>query len=128
MMPLYIENTFTFSFNQKQTFLLIKQLNDVSFDRVFYFGRILPAVEHFISNWVSLRAGIEGSFSQLSESSLLGYGFLGGVTFRIIPWKLDIDLNVSYRLRPSWSIEEFLYQDYLIMLGFSLNDVFIARE
>ncbi len=128
MTPVFLENTLTFAFNQKRTFFLIKQLNDVSFDRVYYFGRILPAVEHFFFNWFSLRAGIEGSFSQLNDSSLLGYGAMGGFTFRIIPWGLDIDLNVSYRLRPSRAIEELLYRDLLLLLSVSLNDVFISRD
>jgi hypothetical protein len=128
MTPFYLENTVTFAFNQKRTFFLIKQLNDISFDRVYYFGRILPAVEHFFFDWFSLRAGIEGLFSQLNDSSLLGYGVMGGVTFRIIPWGLDIDFNVSYRLRPSRVIEEFLYPDLLGLISISLNDLFISRD
>ena len=126
--PIYLENTFTFARNERQTFFIIKQLNDISVDRVYYFGRILPAAEHFFSDSFSLRAGIEGSFAQLNDSSLFGYGAMGGVTFRIIPWGMDIDFNISYRLRPSRMKEEFLYTDILTLLTISFNDVWISRE
>ncbi len=126
--PIYLENTFTFARNEKRSFFIIKQLNDVSVDRVYYFGRILPAAEHFFSDSFSLRAGIEGSFAQLNDSSQFGYGALGGVTFRIIPWGMDIDFNISYRLRPSRMKEEFLYTDILTLLTVSFNDVWISRE
>ena len=126
--PIYLENTLTFARNEKRTFFIIKQLNDVSVDRVYYFGRILPAAEHFFSDSFSLRAGIEGSFAQLNDSSQFGYGALGGVTFRIIPWGMDIDFNISYRLRPSRMVEECLYTDILTLLTVSFNDVWISRE
>ena len=126
--PIYIENTLTLPRNEKRTFLIIKQLNDISVDRVYYFCRVLPAVEHFFSDAFSLRAGIEGSFAQMNDSSLFGYGAMGGLTFRFIPWGMDIDFNISYRLRPSRMKEEFLYKDFLILLSFSLNDLWISRE
>jgi len=126
--PIFWENTFTFAYNERRTFFNLKQLNDICVDRVYYYGRILPALEHFFVDWFSARLGIEGSFALLNDSPKLGYGFLAGATFRIVKWHCDIDFNLTYRKRPSRVVEELLYPDFIVLLSLSWNDVFISRE
>ena len=127
-LPIFWENTFTFAFNKRNTFLVIKQLNDVCIDRTYYYGRLLPAMEHFLFGWLSLRAGIEGSYAILGDTDNLGLGAMGGITFRIKNWGLDIDLNFTYRKRPSRVVESEMFNDYIILSSGTLSDVFISRK
>ena len=128
MTPTLWENTLTLSFNERNTFLILKQINNVCFDRTYYYGTILPAVEHFLSKKVSLRGGVEGSFSILNDSTLFGGGLLGGVTFRSIRRGFELDLNITYRMRPSRAIEELLFPDFLFLLNLTWNDLFFSRK
>jgi len=125
-LPIFNENTFTFAFNKKDTFFIVKQINYICIDRIYYYGSILPAIEHFFADWFSLRVGIEGSYALLNESHNLGFGILSGITFR--SGNFDIDINISYRLRPSRMVEELLYPDFNVLIILSWNDVFISRE
>jgi hypothetical protein len=88
---------------------------------------LLPAVEHFFTDWYSARVGIEGSLSLLNDSAKPGYGVLGGMTFRIVKWHCDIDINLTYRMRPSRVVEELLYPDFITMAGVSFSDIFRSR-
>jgi len=126
--PLFWENTLTLSNKDKNTFFVVKQLNDVGLDRSYYYGRLLPAVEHYFANWFSSRIGPEGALVILNESLDLGYGVLGGVTFRVLKWKLDIDLNVTYRKKPSRVVEGMMRDDVYVSFILNLNDVFLSRE
>jgi len=126
--PLFWENTLTFSNRDKSTFFVVKQLNDVGLDRSYYYGRLLPAVEHYFVNRFSARIGPEGALVLLNESLDFGYGAMGGVTFRVLKWKLDIDLNVTYRKKPSRVVEGMMRDDVFVSLIFNLNDVFLSRE
>jgi TolB-like protein len=126
--PLYWENTATFALNEKHTFIIIKQLNDISFDRTYYNGRLMPAIENFFFDWLSLRLGVEGSFVRLNSVPDYGLGVLGGVTLRIIDWGLDVDLNLTYRRRPSRIIEDTMYKnDVLFNIDFTWNNTGAAR-
>lgn len=126
--PVFLENTLTFAFNQRRTFFNFKQLNDLCLDRPYYYGRVLPAVEHFFSDWFAARLGLEGSFALLNDSAQWGYGVLGGMTFRIVKWHCDLDLNLTYRRRPSRVVEELLYPDFIAAIGLSFSDLFRSRE
>jgi len=127
-LPIFWENTFTFAFNKRNTFFVIKQLNDVCIDRTYYYGRLLPAIEHFPLDWFSIRAGIEGSYARLGDTDNLGLGAMGGITFRVKNWGLDIDLNFTYRRRPSRIVEGVLFNDYIILLSGTLSDLFLSRK
>jgi TolB-like protein len=128
MTPMLWENTLTLSFNERNTFLIVKQINNVCYDRVYYYATLLPAVEHFLAKWISLRSGLEGSLSLLNDSLMFGYGLLGGVTFRNIKRGFEMDLNVTYRMRPSRAVEELLYPDLVVLLNLTWNDLFVSRE
>jgi len=128
MSPILLENTLTLSLNDRRTFFLVKQINNVCFDRTYYYATLMPAVEHFLTDWVSFRGGIECSFSLLNDSALIGYGILGGFTLRNNKRRFEFDLNVTYRLRPSRAVEELLYKDLVMLMNITLNDLFISRE
>jgi hypothetical protein len=128
MTPILWENTLTLALNERKTFFILKQINNICYDRIYYFGTLLPAVEHFLAKWVSLRGGLEGSASLLNDSLMFGYGLLGGVTFRGIKRGFEVDLNITYRMRPSRAVEELLYPDFLLLLNLAWNDVFVSRK
>jgi TolB-like protein len=128
LVPIFWENTLTLSFNERDTFFILKQINNICYDRIYYYGSLLPALEHFVAKWVSLRGGIEGSVSLLNDSFNFGYGLLGGVTFRNISRGFEIDLNITYRMRPSRAVEELLYPDFLFLFNLSWNEVFLSRQ
>jgi len=126
-MPLYLENTLTLAMNSRKTFVVIKQINDLALDRKFYNGRILPAVEHFPVNWLSVRTGIEGAYAVLGDSNSFGFGTMGGLTFRFIKIGLDIDFNFTYRKRPSRVVQNIMYEDYIFLISGTLSDKFFSR-
>jgi hypothetical protein len=105
----------------------VKQINDICFDRIYYYGRIIPAFEHYLADWFSFRIGAEGAFALLNDSCQFGYGIMGGLTFRIIGLGMDIDINVTYRVRPSRVVEEVMYPEIIGLINFSFNNLFISR-
>lgn len=127
-LPIFWENSLTLAFNKKRTFLVTKQLNDFYLDTDSYFIRLLPLVEHYLFEWWTVRAGVEGSVTRLSSSTKLGYGVLGGLTFRILKAGIDIDFNFTHRKRPSRVVEGYMYPDYLFMLNFSKNGIALSRD
>jgi TolB-like protein len=128
VLPLFFENTLTINLRENSTFLVIKQLDDVYLDRRFYFGSILPVIENYFATWLSLRAGFELSYTIFGDSGGVGYGAVGGITIRVVEWKLDIDLNATYRMRPSRVVEGMMYSDILLLLNLNLNDRFLSRK
>ena len=127
--PVLIEDTLTLAFNEKQTFVVLKNLNELSFDGGMYYLRLMPAVEQFFGDSFSLRIGAEGAVLLGSGIDIgFGYGFMGGLTFRFIEAGLDIDLNLTHRRQPSRIISGFLYPNTLLQLNASLNDLFLSRE
>jgi TolB-like protein len=126
--PLFNENTFTFSLVRKNTFIVVKQINDISLDRVNYFGRILPSLEHYINEKTSFRVGIEGSYALLDGTPTLGFGALLGISWRKIEPSFETDLNLSYRLRPSRVVESLMIPQLAVMMNFCWNDRFGSRE
>jgi hypothetical protein len=125
-MPLFVEGTLTITFNQKQTFIIMKQLNDICFARIYYYGRIVPAIEHFFTKWFSARLGAEFAYARLNDTNNFGYAGIGGLTCRLIDFGIDIDLNASYRSRPSRIIEGFLYPEWVVTFNISFNDLFVS--
>lgn len=127
-MPFFLENTFTFAFNNKRTFFIVKQIDELTIDGSYFLGRLLPAVEHYFTDWFSIRAGAEASLAMLNGEMNFGYGALGGITLSNIDWGFDFNLNVSYRLRPSRILEGEMYPGTLLLFSFVWNDVFVSRD
>ncbi len=46
-------------FNNQTTFLALKQLNDVYYDRSLYYGRLMPCAKQWFFNRLAVRAGEE---------------------------------------------------------------------
>jgi len=128
MTPILLENTLTLSFNERNTFFILKQINNICFDRIYYYTTLLPALEHFLTKWISLRFGVEGSYALLNDSSLFGYGLLSGFTIRNNKRGIELDLNVTYRMRPSRAVEELLYKDLVILVNLAWYDLFLSRQ
>jgi len=103
-------------------------LNDFYLDTNSFVLRLLPLVEHYLFEWWSVRAGVEGSVTRLAGSAKLGYGVLGGLTFRILKAGIDIDFNLTHRKRPSRVVEGYMYPDYLFMLNISKNGIALSRK
>lgn len=125
--PLFVENTLTISLLENKMFITLKQLNDVFLETGYYYGRIIPACEFWLFDWLSLRAGFEGSFMKLEESNTFGFGGTGGFSIRIIPWGLDVDLNVTYRKRPSRFIDNEFIDEIIPLITVSKTKTFINR-
>jgi len=104
-LPLFVEHTLTTALNERNTFLIIKQQNTISFDTGYYYGRLMPAVEHWFEKWISARLGIGGAIIEIEGSLDWGIGGTAGLSFRVLKWGLDIDANVTVRARPSRIVE-----------------------
>jgi len=126
--PVYIENTLSLALPDGDTFLIFKQIDSVSLDRPYAFVTLMPAVERFLAPWVSVRAGLEGSFARLEDSSRFGFGVLAGVSFRSLARGFDADLNLSWRQRPSRVVEGLLYTDLTALMNLTWNGLRIRRE
>jgi hypothetical protein len=85
--PIYLENTLILAFQENTTFFIVKQIDSFGLDRSYAFMTAMPAVERFVAPWLSLRAGAEGS--------------LAGLSFRFVKAGMDLDLNFTWRQRPS---------------------------
>jgi TolB-like protein len=119
--PLIIEQTLTFGLNNKKTFLALKQLNDLYFDRNMYYCRVMPCFEQWFNDAFSLRLGAEGSLVALDGGSRYGYGGTAGLTVRTGRW--DIDGNFTYRLRPSRVLNDTIVHEAVIFVTFTKNGV-----
>ncbi len=126
--PVFWENTLTLSYRENTTFLIVKQINSFSLDRPYVFVTLMPAVEHFLARWISLRVGLEGSLAMLNDTFQPGYGALAGITFRNVRRGFDVDLNLTYRQRPSRVVEGLLYSDLMALMNVTWNGVRVTRE
>lgn len=125
--PLFIENTLTLSFNQRKTFFVVKQLNDIYLEMGNYYGRLMPALEHWLLDWLSFRIGAEGSLTYLDEKMDFGFGGTGGLSLRIPDWGLDLDVNLTYRRRPSRIVPGEILQEIIPLVIITKTNTFISR-
>lgn len=117
--PLFWENSAHFSFENNRSFLIVKQVNDIYIERGDFFIRVLPLAEHYLTQWISLRGGIEGSLASLSNELKMGFGLVGGITLRLPKYGLDFDVNLTYRQRPSRLAAEYLYDTLPLVISIS---------
>lgn len=121
------ENTLTLAFNRRKSFFILKQLNDIFPDTGSYSGRLLPAFEHWLKEWFSVRAGVEAALMMLDGNVNWGLGGSGGFSFRLVKSGWDFDVNVAYRRKPSRFIDgEFLNQ-LIPFITVSKNKSFVYR-
>ncbi|MEK6793266.1 MAG: hypothetical protein AABZ39_00705 [Spirochaetota bacterium] len=129
--PIFIENTITFALNEKRTFIVGKQMNEIYYDHGMYMGKLMPAIEHWLFDWLSVRAGIEGTMIIFSgKPPVYGLGGLAGITPRIKLGNanLDIDINYTYRQRPSRAVKDLVVNEHLAFVTFSLSGLFVNRD
>jgi len=124
---LFNENTLTLALNQRKSFFILKQLNDIYPDTGSYYGRIIPAFEHWLKEWFSVRAGVEAALMRMNGDINWGLGGSGGFSFRLVKSGWDFDVNVAYRRKPSRFIDgEFLNQ-IIPFITVSKNKSFVYR-
>jgi TolB-like protein len=125
--PMFNENTLTLALNQRRTFVILKQLNDVFLETGAYYGRLMPAVEHWVLPWLAARAGAEAAVMKLGEELRPGFGGTGGVSFRIGRKGWEADLSVTYRRRPSRFIDGEYVDEVIPFITVSKSKSFIYR-
>ena len=110
-LPLLLEGTLTLASQNRRFFLVLRQRNDIFIDQSSYTGRLTPGAEVWLTNWFSLRGGVEFSLHKMEDEVAYGIGGVGGIAFRIIRSGWDFDLGVSYIMEPIRSIPgETIYQ------------------
>lgn len=119
--PLYAEQTFFWSPDGQKTFIALKQVNDLYLDRAFYYGRIMPCMERWFSDRFSLRAGCEGTVIYRDGDPSIGWGATAGATVKL--WRLDLDLNYTYRRRPSYSMEDIVVPEGVFFITVTMNGI-----
>jgi curli biogenesis system outer membrane secretion channel CsgG len=124
--PLFIEQTIFWALNGKRTFLICKQHNDIGLDRVYYYGSLIPAVEHHFSESFSARVGVELIYSRLDTADNVGYGATGGVTLTL--GRVDLDVNLSFRSRPSRVVPGYAFPEGIITFGVNCNGLFVSSS
>jgi hypothetical protein len=117
--PLYLEQTLSWSPDNQKTFLALKQVNDLYLDRDLYYGRIMPCVERWFSDLFSLRAGFEGTVINRDGDPSFGWGATAGATVKL--WRFDLDLNYTYRRRPSYSMEDIVVPEGVLFITVTMN-------
>jgi TolB-like protein len=117
--PLYVEQTLSLAFNDKKTIVGLKQVNDLYMDRAFYYGRLMPCAEQWFFGKFSVRAGVEGTLIVRDSDTKLGWGGTGGITIRL--WQFDLDINYTYRQRPSYSMEEIIVPESVTFITLTAN-------
>lgn len=122
--PIYIEQTLTLALNEGSTFLALKQANDIYFDRDLYYGRLMPCVEQWFFDLFSIRFGAEGAV--IFKNRVLNYGWGGtaGVTLKI--WKFALDVNYTFRQRPSRSLAAITIPESVFFVTLSAKDLMTA--
>ena len=58
----------------------------------------------------------------------MGFGALTGVTFRNVRRGFDVDLNLTWRQRPSRVVEGLLSTDLMALANLTWNGVRVTRE
>jgi TolB-like protein len=111
ILPMLVEATLTYGFRNRRVFLVLRQRNDIDVERLFYTGRLTPALEVWIAKWFSMRGGLELSIHKTGDVFTYGIGGVGGIGFRSVRHAWDFELGGSYRIEPIQSIPgEVIYE------------------
>ncbi|OGF51036.1 MAG: hypothetical protein A2231_04215 [Candidatus Firestonebacteria bacterium RIFOXYA2_FULL_40_8] len=124
-----LENTLSFSLNEKQTFLVLKQNNYLYSDVSYYIGNLTPAAEQWFFNTFSLRAGYEFTYMDLLGVKSTGGGYTIGLTlpFEFLV-KLNLDVNYTTRQRPSRNLEGLKIDERILFITVSASDLFFGTK
>lgn len=133
--PFYLDQSVTFGFNNMRSFAVLKHimeiyLYDAETGKIAMFDngsqtpymQFIPVFEHWISSSFSLRGGPVVS-TNLENT---GFGAVLGSTVTFNKTK-ELDIGITYRLRPSRIIGEELIPELVISVGYSMSDLWIKR-
>jgi TolB-like protein len=120
--PLFNENTLTKSYNNKRTYVVIKQYNNIYTDRSYFVGGLMPAVEHWLFKSVSVRGGLDYT-ATFGDTSTSAVGFIAGATykFKLLGRDVDFDFNYTKRNRASRMLEGLLIPEDITFLTLSVS-------
>lgn len=125
--PIYNENTLTFGLFGKRVFLAIKEINDFYQDRNYFSARIIPVLEFWLTNWLSVRGGAEQNYANLSGTVYNNTGWVAGLSLRGIASGWDFDINYTKRNRPSRIIAGEIINEGIVYFTLSKSNNFISR-
>jgi hypothetical protein len=124
---MYNENTASFNLTEDLLFVL-KQRKMFRIEEAYYQGTINPSIEFFKTELFSLRGGLEGSFTHINETDIPGWGLLFGTSHKFKNNGLGIDINVSYRQRPAFTLGEILLPELVLNTEVYYEGLFIKRR
>lgn len=125
--PIYNENTLTFGLFGKRIFLALKEINEFYQDRNYYNARIIPVLEFWLTNWLSLRGGAEHNYANLSGTIFNNTGWVAGMSLRGIASGWDFDINYTQRNRPSRIVTGEIINEGIVYFTLSKSNNFISR-
>lgn len=125
--PIYNENTLTFGLFGKRVFLALKEINEFYQDRNYYSARIIPVLELWLTNWLSVRGGAEQNYASLAGTVYNRTGWVAGLSLRGIASGWDFDINYTNRNRPSRIITGEIINEGIVYFTLSKSNNFISR-
>lgn len=133
-MPIFNENTLTIALNEKKTFIVIKECNEIYYTQNVYVGKLIPAVEQWLFDTgffsLSARAACEAVISTYGGTARFGIGGMAGLTPRFKLFDrttIEIDVNYTFRSRPSMLVPGMLLPEHVIFFTASVGGLFIDR-
>ncbi|MBN8217204.1 MAG: hypothetical protein J0L75_11230 [Spirochaetes bacterium] len=123
LVPILLEENLTWNFNERKSFLIVKQMNEFYLSSPYFSVRLLPALEHWFTDWLSLRVGVEGALFKLG-STRFGYGGVGGLSLRLFKGFLELDANYTYRYRVAHTLDNAVYPESVLFFTLSGNGIF----
>jgi len=118
--PMIAAAGITYELLDNTLFLSARSVNEIyTDDRAGIFSRLVPGIEWWPLNWLSLRGGAELSYLSILDVSRVGYGGLLGVSAKM--GRFTADINLGYRYMPyKVYAQEGEYQDrFLIGLSYA---------
>ncbi len=125
--PVYNENTMTIGLFDKRIFLAVKEVNNKYTDRNLFVARVIPAMELWVSSWMSLRGGFEWSYVKQDGEKEMGKGWTSGLSLRSLSKGYDFDINYTKRTRPSRAVEGESINESIIYFSLSKSNLYLSR-
>jgi hypothetical protein len=131
--PLYLGGTLTLALADYRLFFVFRQLNDITLDWRYYFGRLSAATEYWFTDWFAGRVSLEGSFFGLLGGLGGGIGANIGITIRIpglggLGWNgWDFNITAACRTRSSRLVMHDHVVEYYLTVCILKTGSFVMR-
>jgi len=79
----------------------------------------MPCIEQWFWKFFALRLGAEGAVTVRDDGVDFGWGGTAGATVRI--WKLDIDANYTFRMRPSRTLTDVIIPENVFFITVAMS-------